>query len=122
MPSNYGYNSIKLTVPEAGTTVKVNFRGIINSSEYNIHKPNNAQWRYGFLAVLKDGSRVYGEPSKEDIGSASLQVPENTEHLWLVVAATPKEIYDTGADNQWPYQFTLDNTEPDGDKCRVIKK
>lgn len=94
----------------------------INSSEYNIHKPNNAQWRYGFLAVLKDGSRVYGEPSKEDIGSASLQVPENTEHLWLVVAATPKEIYDTGADNQWPYQFTLDNTEPDGDKCRVIKK
>ena len=50
------------------------------------------------------------------------QVPENTEHLWLVVAATPKEIYDTGADNQWPYQFTLDNTEPDGDKCRVIKK
>lgn len=121
-PSNYGYNGIKLTVPEAGTTVKVNFRGIINSSEYNIHKPNNAQWRYGFLAVLKDGSRVYGEPSKEDIGSASLQVPENTEHLWLVVAATPKEIYDTGADNQWPYQFTLDNTEPDGDKCRVIKK
>ncbi len=90
-PSNYGYNGIKLTVPEAGTTVKVNFRGIINSSEYNIHKPNNAQWRYGFLAVLKDGSRcVYGEPSKEDIGSASLQVPENTEHLWLVVAATPK--------------------------------
>lgn len=46
--------------------------------------------------MLKDGSRVYGEPSKEDIGSASLQVPENTEHLWLVVAATPKEIYDTG--------------------------
>ena len=38
------------------------------------------------------------------------------------MAATPKEIYDTGADNQWPYQFTLDNTEPDGDKCRVIKK
>ncbi|MCS2523229.1 DUF6055 domain-containing protein [Bacteroides ovatus] len=66
-----------------------------------MHKPNNAQWRYGFLAVLKDGSRVYGEPSKEDIGSASLQVPENTEHLWLVVAATPKEIYDTGADNQY---------------------
>ncbi len=30
-PSNYGYNGIKLTVPEAGTTVKVNFRGIIKT-------------------------------------------------------------------------------------------
>lgn len=74
------------------------------------------------LVISYNGSRVYGKPSKEDIGSASLQVPENTEHLWLVVVATPKEIYDTGVENQWPYQFTLDNTEPDGDKCRVIKK
>lgn len=120
-PSNYGYNGIKLTVPAAGKEVKVKFKGIVSGNEYEITKPELAQWRYGFVAVLKDGSRVYGDPCKEDVGEASIKIPENTEYLWLVVAATPKEHFDIGGTNQWPYQFTLENAEPDKSKCTVIE-
>lgn len=120
-PSNYGYNGIKLTVPAAGKEVKVKFKGIISGNEYEIVKPEFAQWRYGLVAVLEDGSRVYGDPCKEDVGEVSMKIPENTEYLWLVVAATPKEHFDVGGTNQWPYQFTLENSEPDKSKCAVIE-
>lgn len=48
-----------------------------------------------------------------------MNIPENTTYLWLVVAATPKKIFDIDSSNQWPYQFTLKNTEPDTSKCTV---
>lgn len=118
-PGNYGYNGIKLKVPSAGTEVKVDFKGILSNAEYKISNVAYAEWRYGLVAVLKDGSRVYGEPSKEKTGTVSMNIPENTTYLWLVVAATPKKIFDIDSSNQWPYQFTLKNTEPDTSKCTV---
>lgn len=121
-PQNYGYNGIKLKVPTSGTTVKVDFEGLLSAPGFAIQKSDKAEWRYGFLAVKKDGTRVYGEMNKVDAkkaeGTATLVVPENTEHLWLVVAATPSE-YWYSEDNQWPYQFELVGTEPDGILCKV---
>lgn len=119
-PQNYGYNGIKLKVPASGTTVKVNFKGLKSGAGFSIQKPEYAEWRYGFLAVLSDGKRVYGDAHMND-GEATLKVPANTSHLWLVVAATPR-IYWKSEDNQWPYEFTLDGTEPDGDKCKVTRR
>ena len=118
-PGNYGYNGIKLKVPSAGTEVKVDFKGILSNSDYKISDVTYAEWRYGLVAVLKNGSRVYGEPSKERTGTVSMEIPENTAYLWLVVAATPKKIFDINSSHQWPYQFTLKNTEPDTSKCTV---
>ena len=125
-PQNYGYNGIKLKVPTAGSTVTINFEGSTSSNnEFIIQKPEKAEWRYGFLAVKTDGTRVYGEMNKVNAssksGTAIFTVPEGTQHLWLVVAATPTE-YWYSEDNQWPYEFTLEGTEPDGDKCKVTRK
>ena len=125
-PQNYGYNGIKLKVPAAGTTVTINFVGVTSSNNgFVIQKPEKAEWRYGFLAVKTDDTRIYGEMNKVNAssksGTATFTVPEGTKHLWLVVAATPTEYWHS-EDNQWPYEFTLDGTEPDGDKCKVTRK
>lgn len=129
-PQDYGYNGIKLTVPAAGTKVSVNFKGLTNIAGFNIQRVDKAGWRYGFLAMQADGKRVYGDMGKEKNGTVTFTVPENTIHLWLVVAATPTAHVTHVNDNdpnsnatneQWPYEITLKGTTPDGVKCEVVE-
>jgi len=107
--------------------VTINFEGVTSSNNgVVIQKPEKAEWRYGFLAVKTDDTRIYGKMNKVNAssksGTATFTVPEGTKHLWSsVVAATPTEYWHS-EDNQWPYEFTLDGTEPDGDKCKVTRK
>jgi len=127
-PQNYGYNGIKLKVPAAGTNVVLNFKGIVASEDANSVK--KAGWRYGFVASLKDGSRVYGDVCKDSEGTATFKVPENTEYLWLVVMGAPKEHSAVrmgrgmrrrrgqprvrgGGTEEWPYQIKLTGTTLD---------
>jgi hypothetical protein len=122
-PQNYGYNGIKLKVPAAGTIVSLNFKGIVAVEDVNAVK--KAGWRYGFLASLKDGSRVYGDVCKDSEGTATFKVPENTEFLWLVVMGAPKEHSSAGmgmgrrsrrsgrGTEEWPYQIKLTGTTLD---------
>jgi hypothetical protein len=84
-PQNYGYNGIKLNVPEARTNVVLNFKGMAETNK------EKAGWRYGFLAYTKDGRRVYGNVGKNPQDALAFQVPENTEYLWLVVMGAPTE-------------------------------
>lgn len=130
-PQNYGYNGIKLKVPAAaGAKVQLTFQGIMNSNDFHYENIDKKGWRYGFLAVKKNGERVYGEMGKtnEGTGSLSFTVPENTQHLWLVVTGAPtkhwKHVVDgdnRANDEQWPYQITLINTEPDNEYCKLIE-
>ncbi len=90
-PQNYGYNGIKLKVPDAGTEVVLNFKGIAGTEGFSNINVDKAGWRYGFLASLKDGSRVYGDVGKEKEGKLTFKVPENSEYLWLVVMGAPTE-------------------------------
>ena len=130
-PQNYGYNGIKLKVPQSGTNVVLNFRGIAKE------KTEKAGWRYGFVAYLKDGKRVYGNVGTNPQDALAFQVPENTEYLWLVVMGAPKEHTPGGmrrgfrrrgrdgsgegsgngggenAVEQWPYQIKLTGTTLD---------
>lgn len=122
-PQNYGYNGIKLKVPAAKTKVILNFKGIAGSEGYSAVKTDKAGWRYGFLASLKNGKRVYGDVFREVNGTATFIVPKNTEYLWLVVSGAPTEHWpivmrwDSAADDnpeeQWPYQIKLSGTTPD---------
>lgn len=122
-PQNYGYNGIKLNVPVAGTKVELQFKGIAGAEAYSTVKTDKAGWRYGFLASLNDGSRVYGDIFKSATGSASFTVPENTEYLWLVVSGAPTEhwpvvfewgaLQDNSKEEQWPYQIKLSGTSLD---------
>jgi hypothetical protein len=120
-PQNYGYNGIKLQVPKGGTKVKLSFKGIARSEGFNAVKVDKAGWRYGFVAYKQDGSRVYSDTYKNSAGTATFEVPANTEYLWLVVMGAPTEHWpattgrqrpDTGANSeeQWSYEVKLEGT------------
>jgi hypothetical protein len=118
-PQNYGYNAIKLKVPEAGTKVTLDFKGIAGAPGFRSVNVDKAGWRYGFLAVKEDGSRVYGPVFSNAQGSVKFAVPQNTSYLWLVVSGAPTEHWEHVADGkkdndeQWPYQIRLSGAELD---------
>ncbi len=127
-PQNYGYNGIKLKVPAAGTKVVVSFKGMAGTEGYNAVKTDKAGWRYGLAASLKDGRRVYSDVGREAEGTAALEVPQDTEFLWLVVMGAPTEHWPVASgrrggsrggsggastEEQWPYQIKLAGTAPD---------
>ena len=115
-PENYGYNGIKLAVPAAGTTITLNFKGIAGAKGFRALRIKEAGWRYGFLAVKEDGSRVYSDTYADPAGTAKFKVPGGTTYLWLVVMAAPKthlQVAKEDKDNpEWPYEFKLKNTVP----------
>ena len=124
-PQNYGFNIIRLSVPVAGTTVSADFQGIAGAAGYRAVKTDKAGWRYGFVALQEDGTRVYGDMFTEPTGKASFTVPEQTTKLWFVVLGAPTEHWhhpwDMGNDDvftaanladdeQWPYRVRFIGT------------
>jgi len=123
-PQNYGYNGIKLKVPAAGTRLVLKFKGIAGTEGYRSIKVEKAGWRYGFLAVKEDGTRVYGKSNSKANGEIAFKVPKNTKFLWLVVSGAPTEhwIHEIDGkeenDEQWPYQMQLHGTSFDDSVLR----
>lgn len=116
-PQNYGYNAIKLTVPNPGTKVQLAFKGTAGQAGASLVNPDKAGWRYGFLAYLNNGKRQYGRIYSANEGGAEFVVPAETKFLWLVVMGAPTEhwIHDSKATSQeaWSYQFRMLGTTPD---------
>jgi len=118
-PQNYGYNAIKLKVPEAQTKITLDFKGIAGAEGFHSIKTDKAGWRYGFLASQEGGKRTYGDTFSQSEGTAEFTVPENTKFLWLVVSGAPTEHWIHFADRthekneQWPYRIKLSGTSPD---------
>lgn len=118
-PQNYGYNGIKLTVPKVGAVVSLNFKGNAGAEGYRAVNTEKAGWRYGFLAVKADGSRVYGKVYSDSNGEVKFKVPKHTQFLWLVVSGSPTEHWshevdgEDKNDEQWPYQIKLSGTTLD---------
>jgi hypothetical protein len=137
-PQNYGYNAIKLKVPAAETKIALDFKGFVGEDGFANVRPENAGWRYGFLAHKKDGARVYSDTFSKPEGSAEFTVPADTDFLWLVVMGAPTEHWThtggrggrrgrggrgpSGADSggnappgiaQWPYRIKINGTAPD---------
>ncbi len=136
-PGTTGYNVIPLNVPEAGTMVSIAFQGLtpgyrlapddpgiaseegqtVTVSTYNNSDVSRAGWRYGYVALLSDGTREYGAMNAEPAGEAKFVVPEGCDKLWFVVVGAPtsyrshpwdeKELND----EQWPYKVTFSGTD-----------
>jgi hypothetical protein len=131
---NYGYNSIKLVVPTIETEVKVTFRGLVGENGFRAINVDQAGWKFGFVALLNDGTRMYS-----DIGDAkyangtnpqtelSFVCPANCTNLWLVVSGSPQQYWrhewddDNADDEQWPYQVKFENTNLFGKSFGPLK-
>lgn len=116
-PGTTGYNVIPLKLPVAGTTVTIGFKGMPNATGFNTVDAARAGWRYGYVALLNDGKRVYGTMQKNAAGTIDFIVPANCARLWFIVTGAPS-VYTPHAwddnntnDEQWPYELTFTNTE-----------
>ena len=124
-PENFGYNVMRLNIPEAGDTLKMTFEGLSGTSGYRSLRYYTAEWRYGFVVLKEDGRRVYSPmytssydlPNRANpIDSASFVCPEGAKRLWLVVSASPMAYWrhawddDDSNDEQWPYQVKFENS------------
>lgn len=119
-PENYGYNVIKLNAPQTATRVTVTFEGKAGLEGYRKQYVTMAGWRYGFVALQNDGTRVYGDIASasytEPNGVLNFECPANTKQLWLVVVGAPSAHWrhawddDDSNDEQWPYRVRFNNT------------
>ena len=119
---NYGHNIIRVNAPLTAKTVTANFEGLAGSTGFRKSYVTYAGWRYGFVALLKDGSRLYGQIKAASMtdnagkSSISFDCPANCDKLWLVVSGAPslhwRHAWDDNDanDEQWPYQVKFNNT------------
>jgi hypothetical protein len=117
---NYGYNALQLNVPAEGKTLTAYFQGLKNAPGFRHINANLAGWRYGFVALMKDGSRVYSPFGRPVYGTPDdtlrWDCPSGCERLWLVVSGAPRlhfhHQWDDNAanDEQWPYQVKFSGT------------
>ena len=120
---NYGYNSIKLNAPSQETDVTVSFQGKAGASGFRVLNRDKGGWRYGFVALLRDGLRVYSDMGTAHVEngnnpeqSLTFRCPGNCSKLWLVVSGAPQEHWshawddNDSNDEHWPYQVKFKNT------------
>lgn len=117
-PGTTGYNVIRLNVPDGGTIVSAGFTGTVNAAGFNtVADPSRAGWRYGYVALLNSGERVYSEMFSDKEGTATFTVPANCSKLWFVVSAAPTTYLphawdeDESNDDQWPYTVKFEKTD-----------
>ncbi|NLO70039.1 MAG: T9SS type A sorting domain-containing protein [Porphyromonadaceae bacterium] len=117
---NYGYNVIKLNVPTTPTTLTAIFSGKAGINGFRKLNISQAGWRYGFVALQTDGTRVYSEMRSVRYlapnDTLHFESPGNIKNLWLVVSGAPNMHWrhawddDDSNDEQWPYQVKFYNT------------
>lgn len=137
-PGTTGFNVIALNVPESNAYITVDFEGLEPGSalapddpgnymesesikgsvkNYNAGSPGSGGWRYGFVALKKDGTRVYGDMNRNEKETIGFTVPANTEKLFFVVLGAPKQYkphpWDENElnDEQWPYKVRFEGTD-----------
>lgn len=115
-PENNGFNVIELTAPETGKKIKIDFRGEAGKKGYYAKNADKAGWRYGLVAVDKEGKSSYSEMQRGKKGSINYTAPADLDHLYLVVMGAPTEHWpnvdgpDNPGDAQWPYSVSLQGT------------
>lgn len=140
-PSTAGFNIVPLNLPdEEGAVVTASFKGLqagsalpegdtgnfVNgdlqtiqgtATTYNNVGNGKEGWRYGFVALNADGTRIYGDMFSSKDGVASFTVPAGAEYLYFVVLGAPTEYRqnewddDEKDDDQWPYKVKFGNTD-----------
>ena len=122
-PENYGFNIVKLKVPESGTAVRVDFIGLegknVKADGYTNPKPEYANYRYGFVGITEDGTSIIGDIGKATSDNLSNFILFNTpkdsklKYLWLVVMGGSTEYWTLSQIPlaQWPYKIKITGSE-----------
>jgi hypothetical protein len=116
-PGTTGYNVIPLNVPEAGTEISTAFTGMTNTTGFNTVDAKRSGWRYGYVALLDNGTRVYGDMNQGQTNDVKFTVPAGTSQLWFVVTGAPNTYLphpwdeEEENDDQWPYKVKFTNTD-----------
>lgn len=123
-PQSYGYNAIHLNVPVAGTEVTIDFEGLSTYLETDIQgyryysDLTNLGWRWGVVACTGEGgwTPVYSEIQRDNKGSLTFEVPQDTKRLVLIVSGAPqnhiRKDSDQSVENdyEYPYRFKVSGT------------
>ena len=119
---NFGHNAIRLNVPYGGKTVYVELVGEAGKSGYTTYNKTKAGWKFGFVALQKDGTRIYGDIAtatyNEPEQLLSFECPANCSYLWLVVSGAPTSYWtrnwlsweSESTAEQWPYKVKFYQT------------
>lgn len=117
---NFGNNAIRLNVPLNGKTVYAEFTGEAGKDGFIKYNVSKAGWKLGFVALQKDGTRLYGDVAtatyKEPNASIQFECPADCSYLWLVVSGAPTSYWSRGwngttsDDEQWPYKVKFYQT------------
>jgi len=135
-PGSTGYSVIPLNVPDAGTVITTSFTGLLPGSNLAPGDPGRARvgdnprtvtrynntslsregWRYGYVALLSNGQRIYSEMNSEKEKDVIFTIPNGCERLWFVVTGAPTSYRahawdeDETNDEQFPYKVKFTNT------------
>ncbi|MBM6992866.1 MAG: hypothetical protein I3J02_06355 [Prevotella sp.] len=117
---NFGNNAIRLNVPSQAKAVYADLVGEAGKSGYIAYNTDKAGWKFGFVALKRDGTRVYGDIATATAatpeGSVKFDCPADCSYLWLVVSGAPTSYWSRGwngttaDDEQWPYKVKLYQT------------
>lgn len=131
-PGIFGFNCIEIDINNMTKQITLEFRGLEQGDNLAIEDPGtyyieespagNVQtfnvnvdvewgWSYGFVALLKDGSRVYGDVIEGKNNVINYEIPDNIERLFFIVQGVPLEYLshpwnETELDDvQFPYEI-----------------
>ena len=117
---NFGNNAIRLNVPASDKTVYAEFVGEAGKEGFIKYNVAKAGWKLGFVALKKDGTRIYGDVStatyKAPDATVRFECPADCSYLWLVVSGAPTSYWSRGwngttaDDEQWPYKVKFYQT------------
>lgn len=98
-PENYGFNVVP--APIHNGVVSVQFKGTASN--------DNADYRYGFVAVDELGSYHYSPVGSQKEGTLTWQMPFESKQAWLVVMGAPRVHWRVSAEHykvlNHPYQI-----------------
>ena len=119
---NFGNNAIRLNAPSGAKTLYAEIIGLPGKAGYTAYNTASAGWKYGFVALQRDGTRVYGDIGtitySDSIGVQKFDCPADCRYLWLVVSGAPTSYWtrdwlswsEESTAEQWPYKVKLYQT------------
>ncbi|MBR0432167.1 MAG: hypothetical protein IJK15_00515 [Bacteroidaceae bacterium] len=119
---NFGNNAIRVNVPATSKTIYAEFEGEAGAAGYKEYNKTKAGWRIGFVALQKDGTRVYGDVTTatydDPVQTIAFDCPAGCSYVWLVVSGAPTSYWTRdwlswsveGDVEQWPYRFKFHQT------------